>query len=223
VRRALVASTFAALVVPGSAPAHGPDVPRSGYVANVSAVTPNILGVFVNVVGGDERLRLSNYSGKTIVILGYQDEPYLRFERSGVFENARSPAAFLNRYRNPRGLRPTADPAATPLWRRVSAGASFAWRDHRIHWLRRKPPPGVQREPKKIQLVFRWRVPGIADGEPFAITGVLGYAPPRKGGNGSGWIVPAAGVAAAAFIAAATGAVLLEARRRSRRRASASG
>ena len=46
---------------------------------------PNVLGVGVNVLGGDERLRLSNYSGKAVVILGYQGEPYLRFTTSGVF------------------------------------------------------------------------------------------------------------------------------------------
>ena len=75
-----------------TATAHGPTFTGTGYISNVSAVEPNVLGMFVNVVGGDARLRLSNYSGKTILIRGYQGEPYLRFDKSGVFQNMRSPA-----------------------------------------------------------------------------------------------------------------------------------
>jgi hypothetical protein len=51
-----------------------------------------VLGVSVNVVGGDKRLRLSNYSGQTVVVLGYTGEPFLRFSKNGVFRNARSPS-----------------------------------------------------------------------------------------------------------------------------------
>jgi hypothetical protein len=67
------------LLPAGAAQAHWKNYVPKGYVSNVSAVVPNVLGVSVNVLGGDERLRLSNYSGRTVVILGYQGEPYLRF------------------------------------------------------------------------------------------------------------------------------------------------
>ncbi len=40
------------------------------------------------------------------MILGYAGEPYLRFDDSGVYENIRSPAARLNRYRYPSQLTP---------------------------------------------------------------------------------------------------------------------
>lgn len=187
----LVAVAAAALALAPAAAAHGPTHPGTGYISNVSAVVPNVLGVSANVLGGDAQLRLSNYSGKEIVILGYQGEPYLRFDKSGVFQNMRSPAAYLNRVRYPGTAVPAlADPTAPPRWQRVAQGATFAWRDHRIHWLGKDPPPGVQRQPKKIQRVFTWRVPGRSDDKPFAITGILGYAPSATAAGGRNWLLP---------------------------------
>jgi hypothetical protein len=153
-----------------------------GYVSTFSAVVPNVLGLSVAVLGGDDRLRLSNYSDKTVVILGYEREPYLRFGESDVWVNARSPAAYLSRFRYPRGLDPaTADASAAPAWRRVRTEATFEWHDHRIHWTSKDPPDAVRRHPDQTHLIFNWSVPGRADGVPFAITGFLGYVPPRGG------------------------------------------
>ena len=101
-RRAAAAAAAAALVLAAPAAAHGPTATQAGYVSNVNAVLPNVLGLSANVVGGDVWLRLSNYSGKEIVILGYQGEPYLRFGRTSVYQNQRSPTAYVNRF---RGLR----------------------------------------------------------------------------------------------------------------------
>jgi hypothetical protein len=220
VKRLSLVCALAALVLAPTADGHGQVLIQKGYVSSVSAISPNVLGLFANVLGGDDRLRLSNYSGKTIVVLGYQDEPYLRFEKSGVFENMRSPAAYLNRSRHPRGLRPElADPEARPRWRRVATGATFAWRDHRIHWMKPGPPPGVRKDPLRIQRIFAWRVPGRVDGTPFAVTGILGYSPQFAPASGRpAWLLPVA--AAALGLALAAGAALmvgLGARRRKRR------
>jgi hypothetical protein len=188
-----VAAAAAALVFAAPAAAHGPTATQAGYVSNVNAVLPNVLGLSANVVGGDVWLRVSNYSGKRIVILGYQGEPYLRFEESSVYENARSPAAYMNRFRGLHaGLPAGASPIAAPRWRKVADGASYRWRDHRIYWVRTDPPPGVKAHPDRIQRIFAWRVPGRADGRRFAITGILGYAPALKqGGGGREWTLPA--------------------------------
>jgi hypothetical protein len=182
------------LSAPGPAAAH-PGTAGRGYVSTVAGLIPNVLGSSATVIGGDDRLRLSNYSGKTIVILGYEGEPYLRFDDSAVYENIRSPAVYLNRFRFPPPLTPgKADPRAKPRWRRVGRGLSFDWHDHRIHWAARKPPAIVKRDPGHTHLIFHWRVPGRADGKPFAITGFLGYAPPRGAKqNGTSWAIPVAG------------------------------
>jgi hypothetical protein len=205
------------LTLAGGAWAHRGST-QTGYVSTVSAVVPNVLGVNALVLGGDDRLRISNYSGKTVVILGYEDEPYLRFDSEGVWANTLSPAAHLNRFRRPRPLEPgVADASAPPRWRRVATGVTYEWHDHRIHWTGHQPPPGVQEHPDRIQRIFKWRIPGRANGAPFAITGFLGYAPDRlqKQGDDSSslWLVVGGLAAAALLVAVGVGA------RRARRRA----
>ena len=176
-----------ALAAPLSASAHGGAKFQKGFVSTVSAVLPNVLGLSANVTGGDARLRVSNYSGKTVVILGYQGEPYLRFDGTGIYANTLSPAVYLNRFRRSRGLKPgEADPDAPPRWRKVGEGASYEWYDHRIHWNKSVAPRGVRRHPELVHKVFDWSVPGRLEGKPFAITGLLGYTPPANE-SGRSW------------------------------------
>jgi hypothetical protein len=216
-KRAALVVLLAALAAP-AAQAHRGSA-QTGYVSTVSGLDPPVLGLTALVLGGDDRLRVSNYSGKTIVLMGYQGEPYLRFDKQGVWANTRSPAAHLNRFRRPRPLEPgVADPSAAPRWRKVAPGASFEWHDHRVHWVAADPPKGVQEHPDRIQRIFNWRVPGLANGKRFAITGFLGYAPDPAGkakdSGTSAWLVAAAiaGVLAA-------GALVGAGARRVRRRA----
>jgi len=214
--RRAVPIVLAALALPAAAAGH-PGSAQTGYVSTVSALEPNILGVNALVLGGDDRLRISNYSGKTILILGYQGEPYLRLDEAGVFANTLSPAAHLNRFRRPRPLKPgVADPTAPPRWRRVARGVAYEWHDHRVHWTGHDPPPGVQEHPDRIQRIFKWRVPGLADGKRFAVTGFLGYAPGRPAsnddGSGTAWLV--AGALGVTALVAAVGVGARRLRRR---------
>ena len=217
--RAAVAVTFALLVVP-IARGHGGGL-YAGSRSTVSGLQPPVPGVLVAVLGGDDRLRVANYSGKTIVVRGYQGEPFLRFSSDAVYENARSPATYLSRERRPAdaAVPASADGASPPLWRRVaSAAESVVWHDHRIHWVRREPPASVHADPDRPQRIFRWRIPATADGQPFVITGFLGYAPPpseeREDGGTEGWIIATVvGVASVAAAGVGLGA------RRARRRA----
>jgi hypothetical protein len=219
-KRTAIVLALTALALSGDASGH-PGTAQTGYVSTVSALEPPVLGVDAIVLGGDDRLRISNYSGKTIVVLGYEDEPYLRFDKQGVWANTRSPAAHLNRFRHPRSLAPgVADAGAPPSWRRVAPGVTYEWHDHRIHWTAAEPPEGVREHPDRIQRIFTWRVPGSANGKRFAITGFLGYAPDRVAGKDDGgiptWLVLLTALAAAALLAAALVGV---GARRTRRRA----
>jgi hypothetical protein len=216
-KRAAILLIVTTLLPAGVARAH-PGSTLTGYVSTVSAVVPNVLGVNALVLGGDDRLRISNYSGKAIVILGYEGEPYLRFGDGAVFVNTRSPAAYLNRFRNPPALPPgAADASARPVWRRVQGGVTFEWHDHRIHWAAREAPRAVADDPRHTHLIRNWRVPGRAAGQPFAIAGFLGYVPPRgtRAEEERNW--PLLGGAACGLALAALGAGV--GARRARRRA----
>src|SRR3954467_8983848 len=93
-----------------------------GYLSTVSGLEPNVVGIFVSVLSGDDRLRLSNYTHRPVTVLGYSGEPYLRFLRAGVFENVRSPNAYLDRFRYPPSRAP-AEPAPRRVPRPAAPGA----------------------------------------------------------------------------------------------------
>jgi hypothetical protein len=62
-KKAAILLVVTTLLRAGAAQAH-PGSKLTGYVSTVSAVVPNVLGVNAFVLGGDDRLRISNYSGK---------------------------------------------------------------------------------------------------------------------------------------------------------------
>jgi len=203
-----VAGTLALAVAARAHERHGV---AKGYVSTVATIQPNVLGLSAFVVGGDDRLLLRNLTDQVIVIRGYEGEPYLRFTPGGVFQNVRSPAAYLNRVRLPRRPAPaSADPTAPPQWRRVSGGRTYQWHDHRIQWMQPEPPPVVAAAPRRPHRIFDWTVPGTADGKRFAVVGFLGYAPvvqpppaqAEPGGGDPAWVVPAAIAGGALALAA---------------------
>jgi hypothetical protein len=199
----------AALVAAAAAHAHGIHGVGEGYVSTVSGTKPPVLGVLVNVFGANNQFRVSNYSGKTVVILGARREPYLRFTRSGVFENTGAPTAYLNRS---RPVPASADANAAPQWRKIAPGVTHTWHEHRVVWSASKPPPAVEQAPDEPHLIFNWSIPATAAGRPFRINGFLGYVPaPKEDKRFEGRFAWIAAAAATALVAA--GAVAVRARR----------
>jgi hypothetical protein len=171
--RALVAG--AALAAAPAAFGHGPFGPAKGYVSSVTSIEPNVLGLQASVVG--DQLVVRNWSRKTVTILGPDGRPYLRFGRRGIFANA--------------GFG----------WKRVSRGTSYGWHDSRVRWTARQPPEAVRRHPDRAHFLRAWGVRGSADGKPFLIRGLLGYAPPPATKSDSHpwtWLAAALGPVAAA-------------------------
>jgi hypothetical protein len=176
----LLAAAVAALAVCPVASAHGDGAER-GFRSAVESIRPNLSGLTIRVLESDDELQLRNETGRTIVILGYDGEPYLRFSPDGVFRNARSPASYLNldRYANV-DVPPAADSKAPPRWERVATGGIWAWHDHRIHWMSPIDPPRVRAAPDRPHHVFDWQVPARIQGRKLTISGRLDYAPPEE-------------------------------------------
>jgi hypothetical protein len=176
-RRALAAAlALVSLALPTIALAH------EGNPNYRSEVTGSAPGVEARVLDFDDRLELEVAPGREAVVLGYEDEPYVRVRADGTVEvNRRSPTSFLNEDRFAEVDVPdSADPEAPPEWEAVAAQGRYSWHDHRIHYMARDLPPQVTDESVETK-VFDWEVPVEVDGEPQRIAGTLTWVPDEGG------------------------------------------
>ncbi len=161
-------SLLALLAMVVTAPAAMADAAGpTNYRTDIVSVEPATSAVRVEIIGGDAFLSLEQLEPVEIIVLGYKSEPYLRFDPDGtVYENRRSPAVWLNqdRYGN-EGLPDFADPAARPEWYQVADNGSYAWHDHRSHWMNSQPPPSAQAGDQVLEA----SVPIDVDGERVTI------------------------------------------------------
>ena len=180
-RRAVLGVALAALVVCSAAAAHGGGG-ALGFRSTIIRVTPAVDGLTLTVLDSDDRLQLDNRTGKPLVILGYEGEPYLAFRDGHVYSNTHSPATYLNDDRFGQVSLPAqADANAAPAWQEIGQRETFDWHDHRIHWMSTSLPPKVEAAKDEPQHVFNWTVPATLDGKPLRISGSLDYAPPPSG------------------------------------------
>jgi hypothetical protein len=181
--RALTVAVAATLVLWLSAEpaaAHGAGgIEPSNYETVVQGIRPAVPGVEVRSVDVGTKLELRNTSDTDVVVHGYDDEPYLRVGPRGVFENARSPAVFLNREQTPSDdVPPLFDAEARPVWHRIGGGDVVRWHDHRAHWMAEGDPPAVARDPDSTHVVLaNWTVPITAGTTSAEIRGDTVYVP----------------------------------------------
>jgi hypothetical protein len=183
---------------------------NANYRSIIGRVTPAVPGVKLQVLNFDDRLALQNTSGKTVVIQGYDGEPYARVLADGTVQvNQRSPAYYLNTDRTANVKVPaSADANAAPQWKLVDRSRHFEWHDHRIHYMGQGLPPQVKDKSKRTK-VFAWQVPlqvGAAKGD---VAGTLYWQPKPGGGAPVGAIV-----ALVALALLGVGAVAIVRRRR---------
>ncbi|MGA2322206.1 MAG: hypothetical protein ABSG95_15970, partial [Solirubrobacteraceae bacterium] len=148
------------------------------YRSNITAISPNVPGLSLQVLEFADRLLLGNHTGQTVTIFGYQGEPYARVLADGTAEqNVRSPATYLNTnfYGNVK-VPPIADPSAPPKWEVVDRTGQFEWHDHRIHWMSPLLPPQVKDKGKRT-LIFDWQVPIEVGASKGAVAGQLFWTP----------------------------------------------
>ena len=205
-RPALLAAVALTGVLAAPAAAHKGNPDFESVVNRVSGVE----GLRVQVVNGDDSLQLVNEGDREVVVVGYEDEPYVRMRPGGVVEvNQRSTATYLNEERYGGADVPkSADPKAPPEWKVVARNGRYAFHDHRIHWMNENDPPKITDESQR-QKVFDWRVPLRAGAAAASIEGTLWW---RGGGDG----VPLPAVIAGAVLILGSLVLLVVVRRRRR-------
>jgi hypothetical protein len=180
-----------------SAPAFADPAGPTDYRSEVIEIAPPTPEIEVRVVGGDSFVELTVEPGVEVLVVGYQGEPYLRFDPDGsIWENRRSPATYLNEERYGNEFPPEADPDADPEWERVGGGGSFAWHDHRAHWMQPQPPAGGPGD-----RILEGVIPLFVDGTEVDVTVVSTWQEPASrvpiyaaivvalGSVGLGWLL----------------------------------
>ena len=97
VRLLRIALLALGLVVSAAAPAAADAAEPSDFRSEVTGIVPATDGVDAQIRGGDAFLELSVDGEVTVIVEGYDGEPYLRFQPDGVVERNRlSSATYLN-------------------------------------------------------------------------------------------------------------------------------
>jgi hypothetical protein len=157
--------------------------------------------VELTAVENGGRLRLALRGDHTVFVGGYEDDVYLRLDRTGVWENTRSSAAYLNDTRHGTTRPPSSvvvDPGAEPAWERIGEPEGdrvvALWHDHRVHWMSGAEPPAVRASPGTAHRIYDWAVPLTIDGTRVEAYGTLDWVP---GPSPLPWVALAAGLGAA--------------------------
>jgi hypothetical protein len=227
VRGAVIAWVVVAICIASADPADAHSLTgaqATNYQTRIFGFAPHYAGIEARVIDLGGRIELRNDSPHEVIVLGYENEPYLRIGPAGVLRNQRSPATFLNQTRALPGPVPSSyDAAAAPNWVRIDATPTARWHDHRTHWMAASAPPVVHRDPQHRHVIIRhWVVPLRIDGRRVDLTGDVVWVP---GPQPWPWLLLAlaaltmvvgasltrlarAGVAVALVIAGASAAVL---------------
>jgi hypothetical protein len=151
-------------------------VGATNWQTTLGTISPAVPGLTIKVVETGSRLELTNH-GPEVVVLGYEQEPYLRVGPHGVFENVLSPATYLNCSRNGCPVSSVANPQAPPQWKQISSGPTVRWHDHRIHWMGTQLPPDVRRAPGQVHQRPPWTVTLKQGATLITVTGHLTWVP----------------------------------------------
>jgi hypothetical protein len=208
----LIGTIFALLVLvawmPPAATAHQGD---PNFRSEILGIEPASLGdgIQMSVKNFDDSIELINRSGRTVMVMGYDGEPYLRFDPDGLVEvNVNSPSHYLNEERYADVALPAqADSAADPDWQEVDTTGVYLWHDHRSHYMAAGAPVQVT-DPTVETRIFDYAIPMAIDGEPARAKGSLTWV-----GTNSGFPL-APFIALVVIVAGGTAFIVL---RRSRR------
>lgn len=150
------------LALLGGGVAHADAPAPTDYQTEIVAIEPIVDGVSFDVIGGDSFVEMTVTPGLDVTVVGYQGEPYLWFRPDGtVAENQRSPSTYLNATRYGRDAPASASADADPQWHDVADDGSYAWYDHRAHWMLDIRPAGRSPGDQILESVIPLRVDGV--------------------------------------------------------------
>lgn len=163
------------------------------YRSEVTAIAPgrDAPGIEAEIVNFDDSVVLRNDSGKTVLVKGYDGEPFARISADGRVEvNLNSPSFYLNQDRYAEVDIPArADADKAPDWKEVDRSGQFAWHDHRSHYMGKNTPPQVT-DRSVTTKIFDYSIPIGVGGDPARIKGTLSWV-----GSDSGFpVAPFAGL-----------------------------
>jgi hypothetical protein len=163
-----LAGALALMVVLMPGVAHADAAAPTDYRTTIISVAPQIDGLVVTIEGGDSFVRLAAPNGAEVIVYGYAGEPYLRFAPDGtVHTNRLSAATYENEQRfGVTEVPGFVDHTAAPEWQQVASGGTWAWHDHRSHWMGSEPLIGLEPgESLPLQTI-----PITVDGRPVGVT-----------------------------------------------------
>lgn len=146
------------------------------FRSEITSIDPSSLGegLDFSIQNFDDNVELVNRSGKEVMVEGYDGEPYIRINSSGVVEvNLNSPAYYLNEDRLAEVELPDrADANAAPDWKEVDSTGQFSWHDHRSHYMGLGTPSQVE-DKSKTTKIFDYLIPIRVDGKRAEVHGTL--------------------------------------------------
>ncbi len=199
-----VLTVVLAVAPAASAAAHGPSPGDAAYYrCRLTAVTPAMDGVTVDVARDGSWIRIRNATATPLVILGYDGEPYLRVGPAGAEENVTSVSSFVNGTYGEGVITqdaPTAQAVRPPRWESRGLDPVVLWHDVRTHHGGTDRPVAVRSDPGRPQHLTTWRIRGLYGSQPALVEGTLDWTGQRGllTGRASQAIWVAAGLAALA-------------------------
>lgn len=166
-RRLVALLLLIAAVLGPAAPAAADPAGPTDYRTEIVAIEPSTPQIELAILGGDSFVELVAEPGTEVLVTGYQGEQYLWFDTDGtVRQNDRSPSRWLNDDRfGEAAIPPEATASAEPVWEVVADDGSYAWHDHRAHWMNTARPIGA--EPGDV--ILEAVIPLDVDGEPVSV------------------------------------------------------
>jgi hypothetical protein len=161
----VTAGVVACVLMVFAAPADASNLTATDGRATVLRIEP-AGAVTVGVIGGDAALRVVASPAHEVIVLGYQQEPYLRIAADGSTSvNMRSPARSLNRSRTGGAEVGTTDASAPAEWVPLDSSGEVVWHDHRIHAM------------TAAETGHPWTISLLVDGQPVTVSGELRIEP----------------------------------------------